>query len=461
MGTTRDGGVGVRSGCLMFFTGGSVISFAGVSGAAAALTISARGLFALNFAAFSDTPRLSIQGGTYFADGLAISAAGLASFPAQIGNTAATIGRTRVVRSGSPVGYGVSGACINGHVSLIGCEFQDCTTGPCILINSFSEPNAVNLSGCVSAAAGNNTQYGCTVGSTSQMGSRIAVAVASVTVTGTLGDLRFANDSVITPWSTFSRTNVPDRFGNNVFGTLVGDVVSGPPILVNNQSGGALAVGDVVRSNGTTGQYTSAQADTLANAAPAAIMITAPASATAGYAVGPGQGTPSLTCTATPTIGAILYLSVGTARQGTTTKPVISGTQQIVKLGRVLSTAAAIARIVFEPDLIPENVTAAASLWLEVADAAGTFSATATAIAYTGAITANRAATLEALSTLSVGTRRTIADLTTGGAFNINLTPNAADSIDGGVAGAAVAIPAGSKQTLVVEKTPTAGWKIL
>lgn len=458
VGTPRDAGVGVRSSPLGLFTGGSVVSPGGVSNAGAAFTAVERGLFSLSFTGFTDIPRLLIAGANYVGGGLVISG-GIASFPSFAGNNGlATVGRLRLARAASVLSYGAAGCCVSGHVFLSGVEWQDCTTGPCIFVNSFNEPNFINLRNCVAAAAGNNTQYGMSIGS-SAMGTRVSVNTADVTVTGTLGDVRFVTDSVITPWATLTRTNIVDRFGNNVFSNTVGEVVQAPGILVSNQSGGALAVGDVVRSNGTTGQVTNAQADTLANSAVLGVMITAAAAAANGYMAGPGN-TPSVTCTAAPTAGAIVYLSVGTAARGTTTEPVLSGTQQKVKLGRVIAVSGSNARIFFEVDIKPENTIDTAPIALEVADAAGTFAATATWLIYTGAISANRAATLEALSTLSVGTRRMLSDLTTSGAFNITLTPNAADQIDSGGAGVGVVIAAGSKQTIVVRKTPTAGWKI-
>jgi len=408
----------------------------------------------------------SVGGGSYVGDGFLMG--GTSAFEnAFIGNsgTGGTVAKLRLVRAANR-GIGAAGLAIYGRVEVSGVEFQDCSAGPCFLLGmhpSGSPPLYAYLEAATTAAAGGNTQYGVTlVGGTFQSYDGVVTIQASCTVTGTLGDIRFATDAVISTYAGLLRTNVIDRFDNNVSGAFAGvdGVIVGPCVPVTNSSGGAMAVGDVVRGNGTTAQITNSQADTLANSAVVGIMVTPPANGAVGYMATPGNGTPSVTCTAGPTAGAVVYLSVGTAARGTTTEPVLSGTQQKVKLGRVLIVSGSNARITFDPDEKPENTFDLAPIPGEVSNAAAAFSATQTWIIATGTFSADRAFTLEALSTLSVGTRRWLSDLTTGGAFNLVLTPNAADAIDGGAAGGTLLVPAGSRWTVCVRKTPTLGWKV-
>lgn len=256
-------------------------------------------------------------------------------------------------------------------------------------------------------------------------------------------------------YATLLLTNVIDRNGNEFIGTA-GRIVGTTQRFT---ASGAVVVGDILRSTGTSGQGAGAQADTLANSPVIGVSLTAGANGTTGYMCPPGGGTPYTLFTGAPTAGNIAYLSTGTIRQAVDVAPVLTGVQKLIRLGRVHRVVGSHAQITFYPDVQPFNQVEQAWIWGEIGDVASTFSATQTGIVYTAAVTANRAVNLEALSTLPVGARRCLADLSTAGAFNLNLTPNGTDKIDG--VNAAVALVSGTKGKIIVEKTPTAGWKIL
>lgn len=367
--------------------------------------------------------------------------------------------------SGGPVigsGVGVprsrswNGIGLNTSVWLNGWQIENCTQGAVQIVNSEAMVGGVVKLDDLVGSTGNLAD-GITLSGNGPVKCTIEIGrTTACTVSGATGEIR-SGSGVLIGYAALTRTNIVDEFGNDWVGSA-GRIVD-QCALVTNSSGGALAVGDVVRGNGTTGQVASSIADTLANSAVEGIMVTAPASGATGYMAPLGSGTPSVTCSAAPTPGAIVWLSTTTTRQGTTTKPILSGTQQLVQLGRAARVSGNNAQLTIIP--LPENIFDERPIAAEISNAAASFSSSQTWLIAAGTFTADRAFTLEALSTLSVDTMRVASDLTSGGAFNILLTPNAADAIDGGVAGAAVAIPCGSRQTIRLRKTPTLGWKIV
>lgn len=158
------------------------------------------------------------------------------------------------------------------------------------------------------------------------LGRRVVNSVA-----GTAGEIRL-NNNILTTHAAFTITNLVDDAGNNIIGT--GLSVTGQSSIIINSSGATLAVGDVLRSNGTSGQATSAQADAAANASVIGFALTPNASAADGYmTTGPYAWA---NFDGAPTAGAIAYLSPGTARNLTTTIPALAGTNQKLRVGRVV-----------------------------------------------------------------------------------------------------------------------------
>jgi hypothetical protein len=330
-------------------------------------------------------------------------------------------------------------------------------------IDFASASNAINFSslgqngGCVSFdnLTGTVTSNGLNCGA----GAHGTVFLFGLTVANTVAG---ASNEIVTDLTTLTHatlllTNVIDQNGNSYIGTA-GRLVGACKRVV---ASGAIAVGDVLRGNGTSGSASGAQADTLANSTVIGIAVTTAANGQSAYMCPPGGGTPYTLFTSVPTANQIAYLSTGTIRQATGTEPVLTGVQQKVKLGRVVTVVGSHGLIAFAPDVKPENTFEVQPIGVVASNAAAAFSATQTWLIATGTYTADRAFTLEAISTLSVNARRIASDFTTAGAFNILLTPNASDSIDGLAAGVALAIPCGSKQTIEVRAMPAGGWKVM
>lgn len=202
----------------------------------------------------------------------------------------------------------------------------------------------------VNAVSGSSSNTGAGIDVASCLGSTLRLGEASAnTVTGTLGDILIGN-SIITTHASLDTTNVNDERGNTIMG--LGGTVAGQATVVTNKHGSALAIGDIVRSNATTGQVVKAQGDTAANAAgPLLTMVTPPANNADGYAVPFGHGE-WVNCDTGPAAAALLYLDEGTAGVATSTVPPVAATNQKRRLGHALIVSGTKARVYGSPELL-------------------------------------------------------------------------------------------------------------
>lgn len=258
--------------------------------------------------------------------------------------------RTVIDGQTADAGLGAGGIAVSGcKLGISNVDITGMGAAPCITIAGQGQCN-ITVNGV--AGSTGNTDVGIDVSATWQGQFLFGVTTAN-TVTGTAGDIRVAGPA-ITTHAGLTTTNVSDKQGNKVLGSA-GQVV-GDAKLISNQSGGALAIGQIVRQNGTTGQATSAQADTAAHATGVyGPLVTPPASASNGYMV--TTGTPWVQFDGTPTAGAIAYLSTGTAGDATTTAPVATATNQVLRLGYVIDVSGTMATVAWQPELIPITAT--------------------------------------------------------------------------------------------------------
>jgi hypothetical protein len=119
-----------------------------------------------------------------------------------------------------------------------------------------------------------------------------------------------------------------------------------------NFSGGALALGLIVRQNGTAGQVTSARANTGANATGVlGVTLESIASTAIGFAA--LTGAIWVRFDAAPTIGNLAYLSDVTAGQARDTPPAEAGTNQKLRLGYIENVSGTLGLVIWQPELVP------------------------------------------------------------------------------------------------------------
>lgn len=154
---------------------------------------------------------------------------------------------------------------------------------------------------------------------------------SGVTVTGSLGDVLLADGAAIATWADVAQSSVVD-FAGNMLQSAAGQIAVSAS-RATNKDGGALAAGDVIRSNGVASQAVAAQADSGPHSSGIlGILITSPANNKDGYYTTGGFA--KVNFDAAPTVGATAYLSAATAGKATTVSPVIQ-----VKLGTVQSAS--------------------------------------------------------------------------------------------------------------------------
>jgi hypothetical protein len=223
-----------------------------------------------------------------------------------------------------------------GTLALLGCslfirriDFQNTGAVPAIKVSGTG--NQITIDGCTGSSG--NTDVGIDLTASIKGVVKLGTTTAN-TVTGTAGDIRLAGPAIASH-TDLALTNVVDSAGNSVQGTAL--AVVDQCVLVSNQSGGALAVGNTVRSNGTTGQVTSTTGNsaTIGDSHIVGVMVTSPASASPGYMA--VAGAPYTLFDGAPTAGAIAYLSPGTAGKLTTTVPAIAANNNKLRVGRTLT----------------------------------------------------------------------------------------------------------------------------
>jgi len=274
------------------------------------------------------------NGGSYFAKGPTVTSVGSPGSTTQalplIGTTSASDRATRFV---------LGPLTLTGSARVANVDVSN-SAGSGLVLNGVG--SQVTLT---SVAGSANTSFG--VDMSALVGSN--VQVVSATITGTAGDIKLPG-TVVATIADLSLTNVVDSSGNNLQGA--GGTWVGPGIIVTNKSGGALAVGNVVRDNAVSGEVTKAQADTAAHATGSmCVMVTAPANNSVGYAV--CSGTPYVLYDGAPTMGALSYLSPGTAGKLTSTIPPATATNQKLRFSYPTQTSGNTARLQWSHELIP------------------------------------------------------------------------------------------------------------
>lgn len=263
------------------------------------------------------------------------------------------IGGVGAARTGSEFGSSTIGnvkARLNGTLKIKGniqvrcVDVNNCAGVPCF---SFLSVGSVARLDEVVSSIGGNTDV--VVDVTGSVGSTVELGTESgVTATATLGDIRLSGPA-ITSIAALATVGVRDNFGNNV---IAAAGFSSLCALFSNQSGSALLVGNIVRSNGTTGQITKAKADTAVNATGVrAVAITPAASAANGYFAAAEELW--IKFDGAPTINNMSYLSDVNSGQARDTPPTLAATNQKLRLGYIGKVSGTLGLVAWRPELVP------------------------------------------------------------------------------------------------------------
>lgn len=257
---------------------------------------------------------------------------------------APNLGTTATV--GIPYTFGVgtnAGVQITGSICQMGTmQIEGSTAKPALgLFGKCS----VTFSGVVGGSTG-NTDVGLDLQNSTESTLVYANAVRP-TVTGTLGDIRYANQA-LGVWTNLNFEEMWDVAGNHLqrFSVSAGTIVHtiDPSVyagVVNN--GGPMLGFTLVRNDAAlgSGQVIQAIADTLLHAQGLAGVLLADANNGAACLYGGMSGYKLMRFDALPTLAAIAYLSDSLVTPGvaTTTVPAVSAVKAKLRLGRVVDIA--------------------------------------------------------------------------------------------------------------------------
>lgn len=165
----------------------------------------------------------------------------------------------------------------------------------------------------------------------------VIVAGKLPTVTGTAGDLRMSGQA-LSVWTNLNFQETWDIAGNHLMESVANGEyrhATSPSVALGvNNSGAAIAAAyELVRNNGTNLQFVPAQANTAANAASFYGITEAVVQNGAAGLVAAPCGLRICQFDGAPVVGAIVYLSPGTAGLATTTVPALAVTNQKLRLG--------------------------------------------------------------------------------------------------------------------------------
>lgn len=222
------------------------------------------------------------------------------------------------------------------HVSYVGIDITSAGGLGAISVGAsgaVTNSNTITVDNCTGSTGntGPGLDFSFSVNTSAVLGNATAN-----TVTGTLGDIRL-DGNVITTHVSLTQTNIKCQSAGDFQGSI-GKIVD-QCVLVSNQSGGALAVGESVRGNGTTAQVTatSGNAAAVGNSNWLGVMVTPAASGQPGYMACSDQA--FCLFDGAPTPGAIAYLSPGTPKNLTTTIPAVAVNNNKLRVGRVISAS--------------------------------------------------------------------------------------------------------------------------
>lgn len=199
----------------------------------------------------------------------------------------------------------------------------------------------------VNGAAGGNAGFGINVANMIAGGQVVIGTTVACSASGTLGEIKLPGSAaagVKETYAALALTNVVDKNKTNVMGTA-GSIV-GQCSLGTNKEGAALAVGEVIKSDGTSAQFDYAQADVEGNSRPVGITVTPPADNEEFYYVNAGE--PYVLTTGAMTPGALAFLDPATAGRATNTAPT-PAVDRRHPLGRFTKTLTGAARIAWQP----------------------------------------------------------------------------------------------------------------
>lgn len=261
-----------------------------------------------------------------------------------IGNGAsATTRRLRLIG-----GFGTASMSLtNADAFVRGVDIQNAGALACIEVRGVGTNIVIND---VVGSTG-NTGVGIDL-SLNRMAKILLGQLNANTVTGAAGqDIKGAGPVFYTH-ADYARTDLTDRFLNHFQGSTSTKI--GTVSFVTNDTTAAIGQYKVVRATGAGSVVRAAQANTAANAAGVVgVSQSAFTAAPVQSAMIVTDGPTWVQFDSAPTVGAIAYLSTATAGNAQVAAPAATGTNQKLRLGRILAVSGTLGLVELTRQTLP------------------------------------------------------------------------------------------------------------
>jgi len=227
-----------------------------------------------------------------------------------------------------------------------GVDIQETAAASCI------EIRGVGSLGVINDVVGSTGNTGVGLDMTLNRDMRLLMGQLNAnTFTATAGqDVRGAGP-VYYVHADYARTDLRDKFNNTIQGN--DSTALGQPTFVSNDGTGTIAQYAVCRSTGAS-TVRAAQADSAANAA--GVTGVSQSQLTTGTPTNNAMmitsGASWVQFDSAPSVGNIAYLSTATAGNAQVAVPAVSGSNQKLRLGRVIRVSGTLGYVNFQPDLL-------------------------------------------------------------------------------------------------------------
>lgn len=288
--------------------------------------------------------QFSIGAGSYSAMGALVQGVSGTSPVSNLGGVLVGNAGSATIRRFRSVGVFTEAIVLSrANAAIYGVDTTNCGASPIIRLNG------VGLSVSINDVVGSVGNTGDGLQLTLCRGSEILMGtLAANTFTGAAGRDIVGQGGELYVHADYARTNLRDNGGNNIQGTAA--IISGVSTLVTNDGNADIEQYKIVRAT-APGVVRKAQADTAANAAGIVGVSQSPFTA-AGPQVAQAVngGATWVQFDAGPTAGNIAYLSTANAGNAQDTAPAATGTNQTIRLGRILRVSGTLGLVMWHPE---------------------------------------------------------------------------------------------------------------
>lgn len=265
-------------------------------------------------------------------------------FTGTIGRANSTTTAQRLRITSNP---GIGGVTLTQcDVRVWGCDITGQGAQPCIYVNG--EGSRIGIDDNVGTTG--NTSAGLSL-TDSRDCMILAGIIAASTISGTVGDIIAGAGTIyVAGWTDLTRTDIRDSQGNHLKGTA-GVLLADAIMLLTNDGNANIVQYNVVRPTGS-GVVRAAIASAAATAIAVGVCQQAFTAAGPQKADVVTAGGTWIQFDAAPTAGNIAYLSTATAGQAQDTVPAVAGTNQKLRLGRIIKVSGTLGFVDFHPETL-------------------------------------------------------------------------------------------------------------